>query len=289
MSGFIKQGKSMSDMRSLAAPLRVLAMFCGVSASVLPGVAHAAIDYGNTIESVTTSSSSWSGQYGTSGSATTANIDAHAGVFDGKTGLQWVKASTLAEGQALGYRLATADEFRTFLTDKGWTAKSGMTDQWALTSGFSYGTSSSYNSPGASSGSSSTVTNLASVSFSPDASASTSGYLGAATLSVSLGWLDNGAGGTLAGAWFDRNDNGGGCSGGRSTYCSSVTAYKHDAAVASFADLPGGDYAAALAKVTPASVSYYMVASVPEPGTLTLMGLGLAGFLLVARRQRLVR
>ncbi len=276
----------MSDMRSLAAPLRMLAMFLGVSASVLPNVAHAAIDYGNTIESVTTSTSSWSGQYGTGGSETTAKIDAHAGVFDAQTGLQWVKASTLAEGQALGYRLATADEFRTFLSDKGWTAKPGMADQWALTSGFSYGTSSSYSSPGASSGSSNSVTNLASVSFSADASASTSGYLGAATLSVSVGWLDNGAGGTLAGAWFDRSDSGGGCSGGRSTYCSTVTAYKHDAAVAAFADLPGGDYAAALAKVTPAAVSYYMVSSVPEPGTLVLSTLGLAACVLVARRQR---
>lgn len=279
----------MSDMRSLAAPLRVLAMAFGVSACGLTGVAHAAIDYGNTIESVTTSTSSWSGQYGSSGSETTAKIDTHAGVFDAQTGLQWIKSTTLDEGQALGYRLATADEFRTFLSDKGWTAKPGVADQWALTSGFSYSTSSSNSSPGASSGSSSSVTNLASVSFAPDASASTSGYLGMATLSMSLGWLDNGAGGKLAGAWFDRQDFGGGCSGGRNVYCSTVTAYKHDAAVAAFGDLPGGDYAAVLANVTPSAMSYYMVASVPEPGTMALMGLGLAACLLVARRPRPMR
>lgn len=272
----------MSDLRSPAAPWRMLAMLWGTLAAVLPGVGHAAIDYGNTIESVTTSSSSWSGQYGTGGSATTANIDAHPGVWDAQTGLQWIKASTLEEGQALGYRLATADEFRTFLADKGWTAKPEVVDQWALTSGFTYSTSSSYSSPGASSGSSNSITNLASVSFTADATVTTAGYV---DVSTSMGWLGNGTGGTLVGAWFDSKSTGGGCSGGRNTYCSTATTYKHEAALASFADLSGGEFAAVLANVKPSAVSYYMVASVPEPGTLSLMGVGMTGLLAVRRRR----
>jgi hypothetical protein len=150
------------------------------------GNAHAVIDFGNTIESVTINTTH-PGLSGQSDFRTTATFDTHSGVFDTTTGLQWIRATTLQEGQAQGFRLATTSEFRALMLDKGWAA-AGVTDQWTFTGGFSYEEATLSTAFGRSSSSSTSVENLASVSFKRDAVA----FAPHITLSVTLGLLDSG-------------------------------------------------------------------------------------------------
>jgi hypothetical protein len=62
--------------------------------------------------------------------ATFALPAAHAavstGALDSITGLQWAYASSVSEGQALGYRAATVDDFQTLLRDAGLTVNAAQ-------------------------------------------------------------------------------------------------------------------------------------------------------------------
>jgi hypothetical protein len=260
------------------------------------GAAHAVIDYGNTIESITTTSTHGDDGHGTSYSSTTATVVDHAGVFDSSTGLTWIKATSLEEGQAQGYRPATASEFGALLLDKGWTATPGSEGEWSLTAGLTYSTSSGYSGWGTGSYASTQVLNRASVTFAEDASLDIPvEYHQPIKLSVTLGWLDGGAGNQVGG-WFDRMDSRTSCS---RPSCYTTTQYSHDAVVADLRSLQSGAYESAnhstgsnwsaalggLPQTEQGPTLMYFMVAVPEPGTQALMGLGLAGLLLVARRR----
>lgn len=58
-----------------------------------------------------------------------------AGVTDSATGLTWVVASSLDEGAAAGFRAASTNEFRQFLTDKNWVKAAGAGEQYSLSTG----------------------------------------------------------------------------------------------------------------------------------------------------------
>jgi hypothetical protein len=255
------------------------------------GNAHAVIDFGNTIESVTINTTH-PGLSGQSDFRTTATFDTHSGVFDTTTGLQWIRATTLQEGQAQGFRLATTSEFRALMLDKGWAA-AGVTDQWTFTGGFSYEEATLSTAFGRSSSSSTSVENLASVSFKRDAVA----FAPHITLSVTLGLLDSG-GQSQVGALFDNEwgftNSGGSGSGNWST---ETHRYTHDAVLANLSDLEsgvydssshatGGNWSGALGGLPQSSVMYFMVANVPEPSSCALISLGLAGGAIMARRRR---
>lgn len=56
------------------------------------------------------------------------------GVVDAKSGLKWVLADSLANGQALGFRAATTAEFQQLLLDTGWTT-APQPNQYAFNTG----------------------------------------------------------------------------------------------------------------------------------------------------------
>lgn len=265
-----------------------------LAASGLFSNAQAAIDYGQTIDSVSVTSSTEyvpyrpsDGYPGYTRITETPLIAKRAEVIDQQTGLQWIKASSLEEGQAIGYRAATADEFRSLLSSNNWTVNPEAANQWTQSSGLDYRTRSTYSTLGSSSATYTTVSNMPSISFEYDAFGSTWIPEQSTVYKVSLGLLDDGVGGVLTGALYTQNRTSSSfqpSASGTST-SSSSTSYTNTAALAPFADLPTGAFASGMSQVNPSALSYYMVASVPEPSTWGLMLLGLAGAV-VATRQR---
>lgn len=270
-----------------------------LAATGLSEGAQASIDVGSRIASVQMVTTTTQPAPMSSITTTSAVLDVRKSVIDDRTGLQWIKASTLAEGESQGYRAATAAEFRALLSDFGASAVTGKTDEWTLNNGLSYQEKVHTAGNMMSSDSTNTVSNLAPFSFQSDAYKSTWDQLSSTYLDVSMGWLQ-GAGGLQVGAVFDfstRTSNQ--CSGGGSySSCFSGTSYKHDAVIANLTDLQTGVYDSAghttgsnwsglLATMSQPgqTMAYYMVASVPEPGTGALMVAGLAGLVLAARRR----
>lgn len=267
----------MSKQALPGAPLRVLATFVALQAA-MAGAAHAAIDVGNTIESVTTTTKEWGEWQHLLHSETTSTLVSHAGVLDQSLGLYWIKATSLEEGMAQGYRLATAAEFQSLLLDKGWTADDNLGKQWSLTSGLNYINSSIfYESHNLVSETSTRESNLANASFNADATGVGRPGWGSGTLSASLAWLDGGSAGLQLGAWLDNKFTYHIQGAAPQAIDSTVTQYTHTAAVDSLEALQGrgGNWAIVTGGVKSSSLSYFMVSSVPEPSAAWTMGLGL--------------
>jgi hypothetical protein len=290
--------KKMSSRMGVVRPVAAAALAAAIGFS---GEVQATIDRGWTIDSVTSvdfSSANANDGTQTYGSITT--LSQHEGVYDSLSGLNWIKASSLEEGQALGYRAATSSEFSSLMLDKSWTATPSSQGQWSLTTGFDYKDSRIVSSNyGGTYATTSSVTNLAPFSFSKDATVSLAEHMGEGTggtdVSVTLGLLDGGVGQQVA-AWLDRDSHNQLCYGSnRTSGCMSANVHVFSAVVADLQRLKSGaydtasstDWATTLATLPAGqSPSYFMVAAIPEPGTQALMGLGLVGLLLLARHRR---
>lgn len=271
-----------------------------LAATGLSGGAQASIDVGSRIASVQMVTTTTQPNPMSSITTTSAVLDVRHNVIDERTGLQWVKASSLAEGASQGYRAATVAEFRALLSDFGAGAVAGKTDEWTLNNGLSYQEKVHTSGNMMSSDSTNSVSNIAPFSFHADANKSTWDQLyGSTYLDVSMGWLQ-GAGGLQVGAVFDfSTSTSNQCSGGGSySSCFSSTSYKHDAVIANLADLQSGMYDSAshstgsnwsglLATMSQPNqnMMYYMVAAVPEPGSIWMMSVGALAVCGVARRR----
>lgn len=248
-------------------------MFAVLAALALMGEANASIDVGTTATSV----------YDQATHQASTNIK--TGVFDEQSGLQWIKATTLAEGGAQGFRAATSAEFSAFLSHEGWVKRTGAGAVYQLPAPTSILTAYSW------------------PAFGSDAHM----YNGANfpeyhNFDASMGWLNGVAGGdvgaiftTVVSSYMSNCDL-------HSNYCSKIPDQTtRDALVADVKSLAGGAYDSfapysqnpwskffstdpASYTLTPVSridgqvaLSYFMVAAIPEPGSIWMMLIGGGG------------
>lgn len=197
------------------------------------------------------------------------------GIDDPRTGARWIQADTLAEGTALGYRLATTAEFSDYLLSGGYGT-------YGAQQFFSREVSSSR------------------MGFDADTYVRVSDMLRTqySSPAVTMGRL---AGDDMVGGLLVTSGTAlGVCPNGTSYNCYR-TFYAHEGAYATLADLQAGkydfysytdsgDWVGALNNLKQADgtyqLGYFMISNVPEPGTVGLMGLGLAAVAWAARRQR---
>jgi len=197
------------------------------------------------------------------------------GIDDPRTGARWIQADTLAEGTALGYRLATNAEFTDYLLSGGYGA-------YGPQQFFSREVSSSL------------------MGFDADTYVPVSYILRTqyGSPAVTMGRL---AGDDMVGALLVTSGTAMSvCPDGVSYNCYR-SFYAHEGAYATLADLKArkydfysytesGDWVSALDNLKQTDgtykLGYFMISNVPEPGTVGLMTLGLAAVGWAARRQR---
>lgn len=205
-----------------------------------------------------------------------AQADISYGNYDSAAQLKWIKASTLAEGQALGFRAATTAEFSAYLTQGGYGAPSATQEFFSR----------------------SVVTPR--MGFKEDTFVRPSMPYEYQGSSVSMGWLD-GSPNQIGALMNTTGKQQSPCYPGDYSYQCYSAIYVHEAAYGTLGEMVqgqhdryaygvGGDWAGALAEIKQSTggynLSYFMVASaVPEPGSLLMMGLGLAGIGALVRRQ----
>jgi hypothetical protein len=208
-----------------------------------------------------------------------AQASVEYGRIDGISGLMWIKADTLAEGESLGFRPATSQDFFRYLNNADFHASKYY---------------AAYPNPGYR------------LYYAGYASNKLMGFNGDIVLnspqpdmsdiSVSMGLLDgDGKVGALSYVTILNETR---C--GQGNPCPPLTLTVTEAAYGTLAEfetvqadnvLPPlvGDWVAALAQLRQADGTYklghFMVSSVPESGTLPLMMAGLLGMALVARRK----
>lgn len=252
-----------------------------LAATGLSGEAHASIDFGTTTTKVTDLVTR------------VGSVNTQAGVFDSQAGLQWIKATTLAEGEAMGFRAATSEEFHAFLSHQGWETRPGTDAVYRLPAPTSILTA--YSLP----------------AFGSDAHM----YNGANfpelhNFDASMGWLNGVAGADVGAILTTVVSNSMPIFMGRSNpplYVSDQ--YTYDALVADVQRLAGGAYdsfapysqnpwsmflstAPSSYTLTPVSridgqvvLPYFMVASIPEPGSIWMMLMGGMAVIGVASRR----
>lgn len=262
-------------------PVRPL-MFAVLAASALMGEANASIDIGTTATIVYDPATHQ------------ASTNTQAGVFDAQSGLQWIKATTLAEGEAMGFRAATSAEFSAFLSHEGWVKRTGTDAVYRVPAQPPIFTA--YSLP----------------AFGSDAHM----YNGAnfperLNFDASIGWLNGVAGGDVGALFTTVLSNSMPVFNGRSNPVSSIPdEYTRDALLADVKGLAGGAYDSfapysqnpwsrflstdpASYTLSPVSridgqvaLSYFMVAAIPEPGSIWMMLMGGMAVSGVASRRR---
>jgi hypothetical protein len=190
---------------------------CAALVLSMSGHAYAAIDRGYMINGVSKSSEVIpTGPISQRDEIDTVSPITVSGVRDEATGLTWIKADSLAEGQAQGYRAATSAEFSAFLAHNGRPSTEGNTAVYDLTTGFDLSKSTKKITSGSYIANLERQVNVSNISFPADSAFT---YVGAArtttdfsdgvavtriwddSISSSLGWLDGTAGGNV-GAFF---------------------------------------------------------------------------------------
>lgn len=195
------------------------------------------------------------------------------GNADATTGTNWIKATTLAEGQAQGFRAATTDEFSAYLTHGGFGAPSATQEFFSRT----------VLSPR--------------MGFATDTYVPPSMIYEYAGPGVTLGLLDGKT--TQVGAIMSTTGRQQSpCYPGDYSYQCYSTIYVNEAAFGSLSEMEagqhdrysygvGGDWKGALSNLKQPDggykLSYFMV-SVPEPSTWMMLSLGLVGAGLARRR-----
>jgi MYXO-CTERM domain-containing protein len=218
------------------------------------------------------------------------------GALDSITGLQWAYASSVGEGQSLGYRAATIDDFQTLLTDAGLAVNVGQGSA-IRQSAFGFGPSSDGQGN----------TQLGSLTFAygsilgmaPQKSLSAT-TLATSSIGVAFGWLGGQAGQMGAvGHYEDERSlpcgTGGVCATVMQTRTTDLAGWgtveelmagQHSTLVS--ATDGSTPWSLGLQRSVGANWGYHMVktSAVPEASTGLTLALGLLGLGLSARRAR---